>query len=153
VSGTFNTAATLSNSSFYILLSILSCLGNWWNWWSTWWWKRCSGGHLEDGNPHLTSYLVLCSALLYLLFLACMHFFHLTKQVFALHGLFFSSQINAEKSNNSDRSTSEETQVRKASRKSHRTAKLLRPVSIEATLFATIFFVFKVYYSIRYNKY
>jgi len=151
VSGTFNTAATLSNSSFSILLSILSCLGNWWNWWSAWWWKRCSGGHLEDGNPHLTSYLVLCSALLYLLFLACMHFFHLTKQVFCITWSVL-SQINAEKSNNSDRSTNgEETQARKASRKSHRTAKLLRPVSIEATLFATIFFLSLK--SIRYNKY
>ncbi|NP_001339270.1 uncharacterized protein [Zea mays] len=37
--------------------------------------------------------------------------------------------INAEKSNNSDKSTNgEETQARKTSRKSHRTAKLLRPV-------------------------
>ncbi|WVZ56370.1 hypothetical protein U9M48_006915 [Paspalum notatum var. saurae] len=37
--------------------------------------------------------------------------------------------INAEKSNNSDRSTNaEETQVRKASKKSHKIAKLLRPV-------------------------
>ncbi|KAF8718808.1 hypothetical protein HU200_025114 [Digitaria exilis] len=37
--------------------------------------------------------------------------------------------INTEKSNNSDRTTNaEETQVRKASRKSHRMAKLLRPV-------------------------
>ncbi|KAL6907517.1 hypothetical protein ACP4OV_002556 [Aristida adscensionis] len=37
--------------------------------------------------------------------------------------------INAEKNNSSDRTTNtEETQVRKSSRKSHRTAKLLRPV-------------------------
>ena len=152
MSGTFNTAATLSNSSFYILLSILSCLGNWWNWWSTWWWKRCSGGHLEDGNPHLTSYLVLCSALLIIFGLHV--FFSPYQTSFCITWFVLLSQINAEKSNNSDRSTNgEETQARKASRKSHRTAKLLRPVSIEATLFATIFFVFKVYYSIRYNKY
>lgn len=60
-------------------------------------------------------------------------------------------QINAEKSNNSGRGINgEETQVRKASRKSHKTAKLLRPVSTEATLFATSLLSLK---SIRYDKY
>lgn len=135
----------LSNSSFYTLLSILSCLGNWWNWWSTWWWKRCSGGHLEDGNLHLSSYLVLCSALLYLLFSACMYFSPYQTS-FCITWFVLLPQINAEKSNNSDRNTNgEETEVRKSSRKSNRTAKLLRPVSIKATLSATIFFVFEVY--------
>jgi chromosome transmission fidelity protein 18 len=48
-------------------------------------------------------------------------------------------QINAEKNNNADRSIPEETPGRKASsKKSHRSAKLLRPVSIEATARASI---------------
>jgi hypothetical protein len=59
-------------------------------------------------------------------------------------------QINAEKNNNAGRSTPEETPGRKASsKKSHRSAKLLRPVSIEATAPASILLCLQ---SINNNK-
>ncbi|GJN08361.1 hypothetical protein PR202_ga26272 [Eleusine coracana subsp. coracana] len=49
--------------------------------------------------------------------------------------------INAEKNNNADSSTTDEIPGRKASsRKSHRSAKLLRPVSIEAMALASVYF-------------
>ncbi|GJN08363.1 hypothetical protein PR202_ga26274 [Eleusine coracana subsp. coracana] len=58
--------------------------------------------------------------------------------------------INAEKNNNADSSTTDEIPGRKASsRKSHRSAKLLRPVSIEAMALASVYFGYSLFYLFR----